>query len=36
MKKTFKISVKIKKCDIVFKKGMDPRVIASSELIYDL
>ena len=36
MKKTFKITVKIKKCDIEFKKGMGKGVIGTEELEYSL
>lgn len=36
MKKKFKIAVKIKKCDIEFKKGMGKGVIGSDELTYNL
>jgi hypothetical protein len=36
MKKTFKIEIKIKKCDTIFKEGLDKGVIGSLELTYDL
>lgn len=36
MKKTFKIEVNIKKCDIVFKEKLGKGVIGSVELTYDL
>jgi len=36
MKKTIKISVKIKNCELVFKDGLEPGVIATQKRIYDL
>lgn len=36
MKKTIRISVKIKNCDIIFKEGLEPGEIGFEDLIFDL
>ena len=36
MKKNFKISIKLKRCETVFKDGLDPGVIGSSEYTFTL
>jgi hypothetical protein len=36
MKKTIRISVKIRKCDIIFKEGMEEGELGNIDYIYDL
>ena len=36
MKKTFKVSIKIKKCDIEFKENMGKGIIGYTDITYDL
>ncbi len=36
MKKTFKMSVRIKGTDKVFADGFEPGIIATQEVVYDL
>ena len=36
MKKTFRISIKVKNCDIVFKEGLEPGSLGFVDMTYDL
>ncbi len=36
VKKKFRISLKVRKCDVVFKEGLEPGVLGFNEHVFDL